>query len=99
MIRAFIVAILCSASTVFAQDKFSVEDQNGKLTITKAPCTKAGPWFAKWRAATWVYKGKFYDACWSGVRTPDGGQMVVVIDSDGQVSNMHPSRFSPEQGI
>jgi hypothetical protein len=92
------VALAAATWQVSAQS-FSSTDEDGKLTITKEPCTAAGPWFAKWRAATWVYRGKHYDACWSVVRTTAGGQTIVVIDSDGQVSNINPARFAPESGV
>lgn len=96
----FIFGTLLYAVGSFAEGgTFSSVDEDGKLTITQDPCEKAGPWFAKWRAAQWMWRGKNYDACWSVAQTRDGGRVIVVIDSDGQISNIEPRRFRPEDGI
>jgi hypothetical protein len=78
---------------------FSSVDENGRLTLTEAACEKAGPWFAKWRAATWLYQGKHYDACWTMARASTGAEIVLVIDSDGQVSNIDARHFRRDMPI
>lgn len=92
-------ALYASGVQAQAPRTFSSEDANGKITLVQAPCEKAGPWFGNWRAATWLYKGKHYDACWLAVQTSGGSQTILVIDSDGQVSNIDPQRFRPDEGI
>lgn len=90
---------LAAATWSAGAQSFSATDEDGKLTLTKEPCTAAGPWFTKWRAARWMFRGKPYDACWTVAKSASGAQMIVIIDSDGQVSNMSPNRFAPETGV
>ena len=77
---------------------FTITNADGKITLTKDPCLLAGPWFKNWRAAKWMYRGKMYEACWSVAGTRGGGQSILVIDSDGQVSQIDPNAFAPDQG-
>lgn len=96
----FWIAILfCWPSMALSQDKFSMTDQNGKLTLeTKKPC-ELGPWFKAWKAATWMFRGELYPACWRVQEEPDERQHIVVIDSSGIVSSHRPRAFKSDEGI
>lgn len=104
ILRPIVVACLAGALAFFLvfglvkcaigeERRFSVEDQNGKLTIEAKPCLLGG-WFEKWMAASWFYQGKPYGACWS---VQNG--VVVVIDSTGIVSAIPREAFKREEGI
>lgn len=94
-----LVAVLLMVvwSTAYAQT-MSATNEDGKLTLTKEPCKLAGPWFEKWKAAKWMYRGKPYDACWTVAGTRGGGQSILIIDSDGQVSQIDPRAFQTDVG-
>lgn len=100
IVGAVIAAILIFGTLLYAvrsyaeeTRRFSVEDQNGKLTIEAKACSLGG-WFASWRSARWFYQGKPYEACWS---VQNG--VVVVIDSTGIVSAIPREAFKREEGI
>lgn len=95
VIAAMLIGGLLLYAVSYAEEtrRFSVEDQNGKLTIDAKPCVVGG-WFEKWKSASWFYQGKSYEACW----TVQNG-VVVVIDSTGIVSAIPREVFKREEGI
>jgi hypothetical protein len=92
------IALALVSVPLYAQT-FSATNEDGKLTLSKDACKLAGPWFEKWKAARWMYKGKHYDACWTVVGTRGGGQSIMVIDSDGQVSQIDARAFKPDEAV
>jgi len=90
--------VLALLPAALLAQSMSATNADGKITLTKDPCLLAGPWFKNWRAAKWMYRGKMYEACWSVAGTRGGGQSILVIDSDGQVSQIDPNAFAPDQG-
>lgn len=79
-------------------DTYSLTDMNGKITLTTEPC-KLGGWFAKWKAATWLFRGEPYEACWIVQPTAEGALQIVIIDSSGIVSSHSPGAFRKDEGV
>lgn len=91
--------IFCLPAAVLAEDlpTYSVTSEYGKLTLTAEPC-KAHEWLKEWEVARWMWKGKPYEACWR-VQSDGTQQLVVVVDSNGEVTTFHPGQFVQDKTI
>jgi len=70
------------------------KDNNGNsVTLHEAPCVSS-PWLKDWKTATFIYGGKTYAACWR-----IQNNMVIVIDSAGDVSPLPMEAFKPETKV
>jgi hypothetical protein len=96
--RIVAIALLVVAGDAWG-DTFSATDKDGKITLTTEPCTQAGPWFLKWKAAKWLWQGKDYEACWAIQSSSNGSQRILIIDSGGDVSNIDPLVFKKDEGV
>jgi len=98
-----VVALLClivlGVRYAYAEDTYSATDPNGKLTIMLVTPCPIGPWFKDWKAATWMYRGQLYEACWRVQPTIDGRPQIVVIDSSGVMSSQSPGAFRKDEGV
>ena len=83
-VRALAFCLLFAASPALAFPLIAVLP-NGTVTIYDTPCPH--PWLGKWKAASMIYKGKPYEACWGG----GDSDAIVVLDSAGDLS-MIPMR-------
>jgi len=87
----FFVLMLFSLSSYSAM---TARDAEGNaVTLQEAPCT-AAPWLKDWKKATMLHQGKLYSACWKL-----HGNMVVVLDSDGDVTPVPMTAFRQETGV
>lgn len=73
-----------------AKADYSVGNGDNKLTLTDKPC-QLGGWFTGWLIAKMTYQGKKYDACWKLQ-----GSTVVVVDSNGDMSNVPAQHFKKD---
>ncbi|MDP2621999.1 MAG: hypothetical protein U0990_04035 [Candidatus Nanopelagicales bacterium] len=96
---AFFCLIVLGARYAYAEETYSAADQNGKLTIMLVTPCPLGPWFKDWKAAKWIFRGQFYDACWRVQPTSDGRPQIVVIDSSGVMSSQSPGAFRKDEGV
>ena len=85
-------------AAVLAEDTYSATDMNGTLTLAMKPCPLGG-WFKDWKAAKWIFRGEFYDACWRVQPTQDEKPQIVVIDSSGVMSSHSPRAFHKDEGV
>lgn len=84
--------LFCWPAAVLADlPTYSFTSEYGKLTLTAEPCT-AHVWLKDWEVARWIWKGEPYEACWR--MQSDGHQpLIVVVDSNGEVTTFHPGQF------
>jgi hypothetical protein len=73
-----------------ANADYSVSNGNNRLTLTDKPC-QLGGWFTGWKIARMIYEGKPYEACWR-----IQGETVVVVDSNGDMSNVPARAFKKD---
>lgn len=97
----WVLAFLITWPTLLLADEplptYSATGPEGKVTLTADPC-KQHLWLAGWQVAHWIWRGKSYDACWRMQRN-GGEQLVVILDSSGDVATFYPSQFKPDEAI
>ena len=89
--------IVCWPSMLLAEETYSASGPDGKLTLTKEPCT-AHEWLKGWQVARWSWKGKNYAACWRMQGQPQE-RLVVVLDAAGEVATFYPQQFVKDEGV
>lgn len=92
-------AALLAATSALAEDlpTYSATGPEGKVTLTAEPCTQH-IWLAGWQIARWMWRGKAYEACWRMQRN-GGEQLVVILDSSGEVATFYPTQFVKDEAI
>ena len=82
------IALLLFGMNVEAAS-YQVKDTAGNtVTINDTRCPAS---FLKgWKAGQMVYKGKVYKACWTL-----NGPLVIVIDSEGEITPVPVESFKP----
>ena len=76
---------LSSYSAMVAKD-----GSGNSVTLQEEKCVSA-PWLKDWQTATMIYRGKTYAACWRVQ-----GQLVIILDSGGDITPIPMNAFAPE---
>ena len=71
-----------------------VRDPSGNSVSLHTGQCSTSPWLKEWKAATMVYQGKRYDACWRLQ-----GSTVVILDSGGDITPVPAQAFKEEIGV
>ena len=69
------------------------DGSGNSVTLQETACV-SDPWLKEWKSATMFYRGKHYAACWR-----IQGDMVVIIDSAGDVTPLPMGAFKQETGV
>ncbi len=85
------VLVLFAASVNAAM--VAKDGSGNSVTLGETECV-AAPWLKDWKTATMFYEGKTYAACWRLQ-----GNLVVVLDSAGDVTPIPMTSFRPETGV
>ena len=88
-------SVMFAVLMLFAFDAIAenlvVNDASGnQVTLMSEACT-ASSWLKDWKLASFLYKGKAYEACWRLQ-----GTTVVILDSGGEVTPLPSGAFRTE---
>lgn len=87
----FVVLLLFSISSPAA---IVAKDRAGNsVTLHEEACVSS-PWLQNWKTATMFYQGKQYAACWRVQ-----GELVIILDSSGDMTPIPMQAFQPETRI
>ena len=85
-----LLSLLLLLSLPVNAETLTARDSTGNyVVITDTACKLQ--WLSKWKAATFFYEGKTYESCWTLK-----GQMIVILDSSGDLTAIPISMFSKE---
>jgi hypothetical protein len=87
-----IVLMLFSLSS-HAANMVAVDPNGNRITLSETKCV-ISPWTTEWRNATFVYQGKTYAACWR-----IQGNLVIILDSGGDITPVPITNFGPETTV
>lgn len=67
--------------------------QGNSVTLQETACV-SDPWLKDWKAATMFYQGRVFAACWRLQ-----GNLVIILDSAGDITPIPMTAFRPETSV
>lgn len=90
----FVLAAILALLPVWSWADMMLKDGSGNsIVLHEGKCTVLS-WLKDWRQATMQYRGTMFEACWR-----IQGDMVVVLDSGGDVTPVPMQAFRPVVNI